>query len=826
MITNYFKVSYQNIVKNKCNSILNVLGLSIGMCACLVILRYFIFEKSYDTFHTNADKIYRVTVSRANNSSAVTNAPLGPSLKDAFSDDIESWTRAMKVGNCVVSSSENKNRKNFIQNGVFLVENNFLDFFNYQVTRGEAKTIFTDDNSVVITEQVARQYFGDKNPIGQNLTVIDKAFGEIVCKVGGVLKDCPENSHFKFKILVSLGIVKKVSEKIAWAQLANWRWQNFYTYVMLKPSIKPNAVEKKFPEFINVYGLSDPGLAYSLQPLLKIHLHSNLANEIEVNSDINLVYLIVGVTLLILLMAWINYANISVMFKSKHEVVVCQYNVCNKQTLMLEFMAETILINVFALLLATIFVFIIPYLLPQITTFIGSNENLYMVFQDGYWLWFLGWCIAGAFIAGFFPTLVLKTHNPYYIFKLRRYQHFVGLLRRSSLIFQITTTLILVVGTYVVYKQYRYMTGKDFGMNVERMAVINGPNLSSPTMKVDIENYKKTLLKLPNVESVSLSGNIPGYGGNFGMGIVNRANKKSSTFVSYEGMIVDENYLSTYQIKILSGRNFLKNVDNDTLNNRVIINESALKAMKFENAESAIGESFMWGFGNKIEIIGVIKDFHHKSLSQTINPLYLFLGHSNAFVSVRFNTSEAPTDCVDKIIGIAKSEFNLKFPNNPFEYMFMDTFFNRLNLNEQHFDEISMLFLVLSIGVFCILVYSLIIIIPSSKTKEQSWKNYGMLIFDKIFTSISLDFVLMILLSSFIAFPTIYLGVQRWLENYPYRISLDWTLFLAPSAFIIMLCATTVIIQTFRSVKINQDEVLDVDAPEVETMKIAMLQYK
>jgi putative ABC transport system permease protein len=383
-----------------------------------------------------------------------------------------------------------------------------------------------------------------------------------------------------------------------------------------------------------------------------------------------------------------------------------------------------------------------------------------------------------------------------------------------------------VVGTYVVYKQYRYMTGKDFGMNVERMAVINGPNLSSPTMKVDIENYKKTLLKLPNVESVSLSGNIPGYGGNFGMGIVNRANKKSSTFVSYEGMIVDENYLSTYQIKILSGRNFLKNVDNDTLNNRVIINESALKAMKFENAESAIGESFMWGFGNKIEIIGVIKDFHHKSLSQTINPLYLFLGHSNAFVSVRFNTSEAPTDCVDKIIGIAKSEFNLKFPNNPFEYMFMDTFFNRLNLNEQHFDEISMLFLVLSIGVFCILVYSLIIIIPSSKTKEQSWKNYGMLIFDKIFTSISLDFVLMILLSSFIAFPTIYLGVQRWLENYPYRISLDWTLFLAPSAFIIMLCATTVIIQTFRSVKINQDEVLDVDAPEVETMKIAMLQYK
>lgn len=825
MITKYFKVSYRNIVKNKFNSILNVLGLSVGMCACLVILRYFIFEKSYDTFHTNADRIYRVTISKANNTSAVTNVPLGPSLKDAFADDIESWTRAMKVGKCLISSS-NKNKKTFIEDGVFFVENNFLDFFNYQVAIGKTKEMFAYDNSVVITEQVAKQYFGNENPIGQNLTVTDKAFGEIECRIGGVLKDCPANSHFKFKILVSTGIVKKISEKIAWAQLANWRWQNFYTYVMLKPSIKPNEVESKFPEFIDVYGLSDPGLAYNLQPLLNIHLHSHIANEIEINSDINLVYLIVGVTLLILLMAWINYANISVMFKSKHEEVVCEYKVCNKKTLMLEFMAETILISVFALLLATIFFIAISYLLPNISLFISTNESFYTIFQNEYWMWFLGWCIVGTLIAGFFPTLVLKTHNPYNIFKLRRYQYFVGLLKRSSLIFQITTTLVLLVGTYVVYKQYRYMTGKDFGMNLERMIVIGGPNLSTPTMKTDIENYKNTLLKLPNVESVSLSGNIPGYGGNFGMGIVNRTNTKSSTMVNYEGMIVDENYLPTYQIKILSGRNFLKNVDNDTLNNRVIINESALKAMKFDNAESAVGESFIWGFGNKIEIIGVIKDFHHKSLSQTINPLFLFLGHSNAYVSVRFNTSNTPTNSVNQIINVAKSDFTLKFPNNPFEYMLMDTFFNRLNLSEQHFEEISMLFLVLSIGVFGILIYSLIIMVPSSKTKQQNWKNYILFIANKVFESVSLDFALMILLSSFIAFPTIYLVVEKWLENYPYRISLDWTLFLAPSIIIILLCASTVIVQTFRSVKINQCEILNIEDAEVETLKIAMVQYK
>ncbi|MCU0467365.1 MAG: ABC transporter permease [Arcicella sp.] len=814
---NYLKISLRNLSQQKSKSILHIIGLTVAMLVFLLILSNYIFETNFDTFHQNYHNIYRVTTTNAAQQTALSNAPLGASLKDAFPEQIEDFTRALRVENALITLPNHK--QNILQKDILFVEKNFLHFFSFPLVGGKSSEILTEQNAVVITEGLAKSFFGSKDAVGQDIVFNDKSFGKLVCKVTGVLKDIPQNSHIKFKMLISLGQIDNIVKNVGpdQYQLTNWSWQNFYTYISLKSAINVNELEQKFPEFINVYGIKGSNLSYSLQPLKAIHLLSNMNNELEVNGNIDLINTLIIVAVFIMFIIWINYMNSSVIYMST-QPISCDANVCNKKNSMYYFITDTLVLNVIALI-ASISIFYI--LMKYVFGIIDFQDYYTDIFTHKYFYYFVLMCFIGAFVSGILPSLLIPSHNPYSFFKLRRFQYFLTFFRVSSVVFQVSALMVLVVGVYVVYNQIRYLRGKDLGLNTERLIVINGPNILSSNPNMSVKKFTKKLRAMPNVESVSLSGSVPGFDANFGMGFINRENVVTKTDVNYEGVVVDENYINTYNINLLAGRNFNSKNDNDTLSNKVIINEEALSAMKFTNAESAVGETFLWHEGRRIEIIGVIKNFQNKSLKHHINPLCLFYGKSNNYISLRFKTGEDSEKCVNQLLKSSEKEFYQEFANSPFDFFFMDSFFNKLNLKEQHFDDIVLLLLALSIGVFWTLIYALTRLIDFSSAETKFDNKALKKIFNQIIDSLTLDLVLLVLLSSLIAFPIIYFFTKVWLENYAYHIMIDWTLFVVPSAIVIGLFVLTVILQTFRNVRINQDAVLNVENSEMmEPLKL------
>ena len=664
MLKNYLITAIREIYKNKTFSIIHILGLSTGIAAFILILQYSLYELSYENFYKNADQVYRVRQDRYDKGKLSTTwgagcAAIGPALKNEF-PEVLAYGRLVNVSGVI-----NINEINFREDKMYAANTSFLTMLPVKFLAGIDSASLDEPNTAVISESIAKKYYGHHEVVGQSFRLNKGA----VFKISGVFKDLPDNTHFKFNILLS------------WPTYVNWRgtgvetawqWDGFYTFIRLQDGIDIAAFEKKMNQFTDKQTEDDTKqynqhAVYSLQPIRSIHLHSNLMWEAEPNGDAKTVYFLMLVAFIILIIAWVNYINLSTVkavYRSR-EVAIRKISGAFRIQLIKQFLIESFLINIIASSLALIIVIVsTPYF--QVLTDRKMSLNSVEI-----WIVFIATIIAGPVVSGIYPAIVISSFKPMTIFRGKLNGAPGGsFLRKTLVVFQFAASIALIAGTLTVYKQIIFMRNQDLGVNIDQTLVIKGPAVADSTYDDKLTAFKAELLKYPVIKAITASTSVPGSKVFWNAGGIRRTSDDDSRSNQYRIIGIDYDFIDTYNLSFVTGRNFSREYGSDE--NCVLFNEEAIRLMDFETPESAIGEEiFFWG--NNYKIIGVLKNFHQESLKENFDALIFRLtpGTRDNF-SVKLSYPETGGSDNYKIyqatITTIKKNWEQFFPGNPFDY--------------------------------------------------------------------------------------------------------------------------------------------------------------
>lgn len=814
MLKNYFKIAWRNLLKNKVFSLVNIFGLAIGMSACFFIFLYVHFELSYDRFHHNAARLYRVpltfTGSLANSGTMASNHPsLGPALKAEF-PEVENYTRvasASLFNNASMLSYTTAGKTvTFDEEKAYFADSSFFTLFSFPFIEGDPASALSNARSIVISRSTARKFFGDEDPLGKTLILN----AQLPYKVTGVVADVPENSHLKFNVLFSF------SSLLAGLDHDDWIFPEFYTYVLLAPGADPKKVDEKFPAFINKHmgalmKQMNYGAQMHLQPVTDIHLRSNYNKEAEANGSEKEVGFLSLIGIFILVIAWINYINLSTAksVERAKEVGLRKVIGAARIQLITQFLMESFIINLLALVIATLLVVIcFPYFgrftgVPISAGFIASG----LLSQSTFWLVLIGAFVAGTFLVGAYPAFILSAFKPALAVKGKLFQSAKGILLRKALVsFQFILSLLLIAGTITVFSQLSYMQHQALGYNKDQLIVVGAPEIFDSTAYADkMGALKNELLRNPSVSGVSTSTEVPGRSLLWQNSARKVSEDQTHNFIPYQ-VGIDENFVTNFQMKMAAGRNFYPNERWNTTGTekaKIIINEQLVKGLGYKNAEAAINQDIVWRFSNRDipgTIIGVLKDYHQRSLQQPFDPILYFYPDFNywRFISIRIKADQPARD-----LASIENVYRTIFPGNAFKYFFLDEYFNQQYQSDQRFGKVFSLFTGLAIFVACLGLLGLSSFVIRVRTREIGIRKVlGASVFS-LLALFSKDFVRLVIVASFIALPVIYLSASRWLDNYAFHIRLSWPIFVAPPVFLLSLALVTICLQSLKAALSN-----------------------
>lgn len=788
MIKNYLVTALREILKNKTFSLIHIFGLTLGIAAFVLILQYSLYELSYDKFYKNSEQIYRVRQDRYENGKLSTTwgggcSAVGPALKKEF-PEVLSYARVTNIG-AVVSIKEDK----FREDKMFAANTSFLTMLPVKLLVGVDSAALNEPNTAVISESIARKYYGSTDVIGQTFKIDNQE----TFKITGVYKDIPQNTHFKFNILIS------------WPTYAKWRgpdietawfWDGFYTYVQLKEGTNVKAFEKKMNVFTDkqIEGSSRPKsmtASYSLQPLKSIHLYSNLMWEAEVNGDAKTVYFLMVIAFIILIIAWVNYINLSTVkaiFRCR-EVAIRKISGAFRRQLINQFLVESFAINFIATFLAFILVLVAT---PYFRILTGRAMNLNTA---GVWGVFAAMIIIGPIVSGIYPALVISSFKPMTIFQGKLNGGSNGnILRKILVIFQFAASVALIAGTCTVYSQLMYMRNQKLGVNIDQTLVIKGPGVSDSTYDARLTAFKAELQKYPVIKSITASTSVPGSKVYWNAGGIRRVSEDGSKANQYRIIGIDYDFIDSYNLSMVTGRNFSKEFSTDPAS--VLFNEAAVRLMNFESPEKAIGEViYFWGANFKI--VGVLKNFHQNSLKENYDALiFRLIPGAREYFSFKLNfTGEKGTDSYKltrKTIEQIKTSWEQYFPGNPFDYFFLSDYYNEQYHAESQFRTIFGLFAILAILIACLGLFGLAWFIIIQRTKEIGLRKVNGASVSEILILISADFFKLVLAGIIIAAPVAYFFSVNWLEKYPFRVGFNWGLFALSALVIFLISALTI----------------------------------
>lgn len=792
---------------------LNILGLAIGMAVFLLIAQYVRFERSYENFIPDKENIYRVKLESYNNNELLTasaeNYPgVGPSLKNEL-PEVLAYARLYNMGyknNLIITYKEAKpDPVAFKHRGFLYADSAFLTMMDYEMVKGDPVTALAEPLNAVISEKYARMYFKDEDPIGKILTLQDDDFVNEQAKVTGVFKDLPSNTHLKFDILFSY---KTILLRGEWAQRryeSGWGRKDMYTYVQLRPGTDPKTVEAKLPAMVNKY---KPELAgtlrrdiLNLQPLKDIHLHSDLAEEPETNGNGRIVLFMSIIGIFVLIIAWINYVNLSTAraLERAREVGIRKVIGAFKRQLITQFLVEASLVNLFSIIIAW---GLAALSLSYFNTISGLKLSIVFLFQP----WFLGllfilW-IAGTILSGLYPALVLSSFKPVTVLKGRLKNSLQGILLRKGLVtVQFIASIILIAGTLIVYRQLKFMMNGDLGMNIDQVLIIDRPGIidsSSAKFNAAIDLFRNELKKSPSIEATTFSLTVPGKLREFKVVAKRHGSETNdSTVVRINSM--DYNFLDVYKIKLLAGRNFSTEYTNDP-DTSVIITESATKLLGFKTPDNAIGKNLsITQFGWSPVITGVVNDYHQVSLKKTMDPTMFYCDpYRGEIYSVRIRT-----DNLQQTLNHIKQSWSTAFPGNPFSYYFLDEYFNRQYENEKKFGKLFTSFAVLAIIIGCLGLFGLAAYTASQRIKEIGIRKVlGASVMD-ITTMLSKDFLKLVGIAVIIATPVTWIAMNKWLEDFAYRTNITWWIFALAGILTLLVAIFTVSFQAIKAAVSN-----------------------
>lgn len=819
MIRNLLLTSLRSLLKNKFFSSLNILGLAIGMAVFLLIAQYVHFETSYESFIPNADNIYRVKLDLYTNNelvlSTAENFPgVGPALKSEL-PEVVSYARLYNLGyknNLVITNEEARPAPVAFKHRKFLyADSSFLPMMGYEMVYGNAQLALAEPNTAVISDRYAEMYFGSENPLGKFLRMQDDDGNNELVKVTGVFKDLPENTHLKFDVLFSYRTLFNRyggSERAVARFDQSWQRNDMYTFIQLREGTSAAFIESKLPKII---ATNSPGLAaknqqvtMGLQPIRTIHLNSNLAEEPELNGSGRIVMFIGIIGIFVLLIAWINYINLSTakaMERAK-EVGVRKVMGAQKGQLINQFMTEAALVNLISVTLA---IGMVALVLPYFNALSGLSLTASFLFE----MWFVGliaclW-LAGIILSGFYPALVLSSFKPVTVLKGKLKNSIRGiLLRKSLVVFQFTASMVLIAGTFIVYNQLNFMMRQDLGLNIDQVLVLERPGVIPKDMDAlfsAVDVFRSELTANPAIEKVSMSLTVPGKQREY-KSVINKYGASDDQQVSVRVNTMDYDFIDVFKMKLLAGRPFSDQYPNDK-DTSVIITESASRLLGYNTPQEAVGQTINVDGGSQI-VVGVVNDYHQVSLKRSLDPtLFFCTRYFGDFYSMRIQTSD-----LKGTLNHVKASWDKAFPGNPFDYFFLDDFFNRQYQNERTFGKLFTAFASLAVIVGCLGLFGLSAYTATQRTKEIGIRKVLGSSESGVFALLAKEYLKVIGISVVLAVPVIYWIMNGWLQNFPYQTSISVWIFLMAGSIVFLVSLVTVSFQTMRAARTNPVDAL------------------
>lgn len=818
MIRNLFLTAFRSLKKNKFFSFLNITGLAIGMTVFLLIAQYVRFEQSYEDFIPDLENLYRVSLtSYVNNELVMASAENYPGAGPALSHELPEVVgnaRLYNMGyknNVIITNEEGKPDPIALKQRRFLyADSSFLPLVGYPMVAGDAKTALAQPFTAVVSEQYAKLYFGNEDPIGKMLRLQDDDFNNELVKVTGVFKDLPANTHLKFDVLFSYRTLFSRFDRAPVRYDQSWQRKDMYTFIKVRPGTDPARLEEKFAGIVEKYS---PGLKernqrdiLSLQPIKDIHLTSNLAEEFEANGDGRIVRFLAMIGIFVMVIAWINYINLSTakaMERAK-EVGVRKVMGAFKAQLIRQFLVEAAFINLLAVLVAVVLVAIA---LPYFNALSGSHFTLIDLTSPWFLGTVLGLWIIGTLLSGFYPALVLSSFRPVTVLKGKLKNSFSGImLRKTLVVLQFMASVALIAGTLIVYRQLNYMMQQDLGMNIDQVIVVERPGIAPRDRKAfnsAVDVFRNEVKKHPAVEGFSTSVTVPGKQREYKASIKRYgASDDEQMAIRFNSM--DYDFIDVFQMKLVAGRRFSEEFPKDQ-DTSAIITESAARLLGFKKPEDAIGQTLaIDDFQYYPIVVGVVNDYHQVSLKKSLDPtLFYCTNYGGEYYSARVNTSD-----LQGTVAHMREAWEKAFPGNPFEYFFLDDFFNRQYENEKKFGALFTTFAALAMVVGCLGLFGLSAYTATQRTKEIGIRKALGSTDQGIFVLLSKEYVKLVLLSIVLAVPLVWFFMNNWMESFPYRTTISPFIFATAGITVLLVSLLTVSYQTVRAARTNPVESL------------------
>lgn len=780
MFKNYFKIALRNIIRHKAFSILNIAGLSIGMACSILILLWVQNELCYDRFHANANELYRLTCNAEDFKAAVTPAGVAEGLQNEM-PEIKSTVRISKPATELLSVDTKK----FEEKNIFYADSNFLQMFSFNLLKGNRKTALDNPDGILITENMAKKYFGYEEALGK---IIRQNNSKNVI-VTGILTNPPSNSHLQFDFILPISSIAATNDDI---KNKTWNSFNFYTYLQLNKNFQPSAnnlskLTKRIKEIYKTH-VPDMKVDFQLQPLTAIHLHSDLQIDLPGKGNMQYVNIFFMVALSILLVACINFMNLATARSSRRakEVGLRKVVGASRSQLIIQFLGESLIISFLSLIIAVGIV----YLSLPAFNHLADKDLSFNLLNGKLWLILTGIALLTGLLSGSYPALLLSGFKPVIVLKGKMKLGIGNLIFRNGLVAtQFVVSILLLVGTAVVYKQLSFIKDKNLGFDKSNLLYISMHGdlwNKQPALKTMLQQNSTTndYSIVSNLPTNLTSGNVD----------VQWEGKDPALQVVIPSIDIDENFMNVFQMKMLAGRSFSQSFKGDSSN--YIINETAMRLMGM-NINNAIGKSISYS-NTKGAIIGVVKDFNFKPLQYAIDPLVMRFNKDGGYVVVR--AKPGSTEATINALGKISHDLN---PAYPFTYNFLDKDLDNLYKGEQQMGSIFKFFALLCIFISCLGLYGLSAFMAEQRTKEIGVRKVlGASVFNIVYL-LSGSFARIIAIAIIIAVPLSWLAVNNWLKGFAYRIDVSWIIFLGACLTALFIAMLTISYESIKAAITN-----------------------
>ncbi|MEP1035253.1 FtsX-like permease family protein [Ekhidna sp.] len=800
MFKNYFKVTYRNFIKQKVYSALNISGLAIGLACTILIFIYINDELSYDKFHSKSDRIYRVLEKFESEGvgehSASLPFPTGPALKNDFSRQVEHSVRFFNFQSPSLALANKAADKGFNESNIFFADSTFFNVFDFELLAGDKETALNEPNSILITRSMAKKYFIGEDPMGKTL----EFQGNQNLMVTGVLEDVPKNAHFTIDFIVSFSSLKT---NFGGGYPTTWYWNPCWTYIVLEENTRAEDLAGLFPDFVQKYfpDFIKDDIELQLQPIEDIHLKSKLDYEIAANSDIKNVYIFGLVAVFVLIIAAINFINLSTARANKRakEVGVRKSLGSDKAQLIKQFIFESVLLTFTALIIGVLIVMLI---LPAFNVLTEKSVPISILLEPTFFFGIIGSGLAIGLLSGFYPAFVLSSFKTVSVLKGSHLKTSGMNFRKILVTSQFVISIMLIIGTFIVLRQLNFLQNQESGFDDENIVMV--PVIQSP-MGNHYENFKTSALQSPHIISMTAVEEI--VGSKFQVGNYQfEGMEQSKPFPRFN---VRHDFIATMNIPIAAGRAYDQTIQTDD-SLALIINETMVETMGWKSSEEAIGKRFNYRGEMKGRVVGVVEDYNFASKHYPIAPLVITLNsHPGAFnlfikyVAVKIEGNQMQ----DAITDLEKAWVSV-LPERPFDFFFLDDRINDSYKTEQKLSDITLIFSGLAILVACLGLFGLATFSVEQRTKEIGVRKVLGINTSQIMVLLSREFMLLIGIAFLVAIPLSYYSLNQWLEGFAFRIDIQVWPFIIAGILTFLISSITVAYHALKASYINPVDTL------------------